>query len=216
MIRTFYSSFDDWELSGVVEALMRSGIDLSSPRLAGRTPQAVPQPVLYHMVSNMRVFRDPRVLSLIRACPPISDWPLDSPPPGLFVLVMDESPDVRQWAKAQMIKSNQVPMLEHQFVTGHELALQAVISALTLSCEGKATLTESALPYSYSFSSDSTELWHGFSQILRHVPTEALAKSFDGMDCRRIVIGHLHDVGRREFIFIRFNDQFNKYWRRVL
>jgi senataxin len=121
---------------------------------------------------------------------------------------MDESPDVRQWAKAQIIKSTQVPMLESQFVGGHELALQAVISALTLPREGKATVTDSTSPY--SFSSDSTELWSGFSQILRHVPTEVLAKSSEGMGCKRIVMGHLHDIGRREFIFVRYNDRFNK------
>ncbi|KAG0703798.1 SEN1 N terminal-domain-containing protein [Suillus ampliporus] len=195
VIRAFYSSFDDWELSVVIEALVHSGIDLSSSRLATRTPQEVPQPVLYHMVSNMRVFRDPRVFSLIRACPPISTWPLDPPPPGMFVLVMDESSDVRQWAKAQIIKSTQVPMLEHQFVAGHELALEVVISALTMSCEGKGTTADSSMPY--LFSSDSSELWAGFSQILRHLPTEVLAKSSEGMGCRRIVTGHLHDIGRQ-------------------
>ncbi|KAG1742367.1 SEN1 N terminal-domain-containing protein [Suillus paluster] len=195
VIRGFYSKFDDWELSVVVEALVRSGIDLSDSRLAARTPQEVPQPVLYHMVSNMRVFRDPRVFSLIRACPPISDWPLVPPPPGLFILVMDGSSDVRQWAKAQITKSTQVPMLEHQFVAGHELTLEAVISALTMSCEGQGTTTDSVLPY--MFSSDSSELWAGFSQILRHLPTEVLAKSSEGMGCRRIVTGHLHDIGRQ-------------------
>ncbi|KAG1818441.1 SEN1 N terminal-domain-containing protein [Suillus subaureus] len=195
VLRSFYSKFDDWELSVVVEALVRFGIDLSSSRLASRTPQEVPQPLLYHMVSNMRVFRDPRVLSLIRSCPPISTWPLDPPPPGLFVLVMDESPAVRQWAKAQIIKSTQVPMIEHQFVAGHELALQDVISALTLSREGEATMTDSAiLP---SFSSDPSELWAGFSQILRHLPIEILTKSSKGIGYRRMVTGHLHDVGRQ-------------------
>ncbi|KAG1848713.1 SEN1 N terminal-domain-containing protein [Suillus subalutaceus] len=198
VLGSFYSKFDDWELSVVVEALVRFGIDLSSSRLASRIPQEVPQPVLYHMVSNMRVFRDPRVLPLIRACPPISTWPLDPPPPGLFVLVMDESSSVRQWAKAQIIKSTQVPMLEHQFVAGHELALQEVISVLTLSREGEATMTDSVMLN--SFSSDSSELWAGFSQILRHLPTEVLAKSSKGIGYRRIVTGHLHDIGRREFI----------------
>lgn len=185
----------------VVEALVRSGIDLSSSRLASRTSQEVPQPVSYHIVSNMRVFRDPRVLPLIRLCPPTSTWPLDPPPPGLFVLLMDESSAVRQWAKAQIIKSTQVPMLEHQFVSGHESALQAVISALSLSREGEGTTTTTT--YSTilnSLSSDSSELWAGFSQFLRYLPTEVLAKSSEGIGCRRIVTGHLHDIGRREFI----------------
>ncbi|OAX44312.1 hypothetical protein K503DRAFT_861544 [Rhizopogon vinicolor AM-OR11-026] len=195
VVKTFYSSFDGWELSTVIEALVRSAIDLSGPRLASRRPQTVPQPLLYHMVSNMSVFRDPRVLSLIRTCPPISDWPPDPPPPGLFVLVVDESPDVRQWAKGQIVKSTQVPMLEHQFVAGHELALQVVISALTSSREGTATLTDSSSLY--SLSSDPTEVWSGFSQILRHIPMEVLAKSSEGINCRRVVTGHLHDVGRQ-------------------
>ncbi|KAG1906409.1 SEN1 N terminal-domain-containing protein [Suillus fuscotomentosus] len=194
VLRSFYSKFDDWELSVVVETLVRTGIDLSSSRLASRTPQEVPQPLLYHMVSNMRVFRDPRVLPLIRACPPISTWPLDPPPPGLFVLVMDESSAVRQWAKAQITKSTQVPMLEHQFVAGHELALQAVTRALTLSREGEETTTDSVI--SNSFSSDSSELWAGFSHILRHLPTEVLAKPSEEIGYRRIVTGHLHDIGR--------------------
>ncbi|KAG2155818.1 SEN1 N terminal-domain-containing protein [Suillus bovinus] len=191
VLKSFYSKFDDWELSVVVEALVRTGIDLYSSRPACRTP---PQPLLYHIVSNMRVFRDPRVLPLIRACPPISTWPLDPPPPGLFVLVMDESSAVRHWAKAQITKSTQVPMLEHQFVAGHELALQAVTRALTLSREGEVTTTDSII--SNSFSSDSSELWAGFSQILRHIPTEVLAKSSGGIGYRRIVTGHLHDIGK--------------------
>ena len=196
VLEAFYGSFDDWELSIVVEALVRSGVDLSSSTLASRTSQKVSQPVLYHMVSNMRVFRDPQILSLVRACPSISGWPSDPPPPGLFVLLMDESPDVRQWAKAQVIKSTQVPMLESQFVAGHELALQAVISAVSLSRKGEVVVTDSTSPY--FFSSDPTQLWSGFSQILRHVPTEVLAKPSQGMDCKRIVMGHLHDVGPRE------------------
>ncbi|KAG2101040.1 SEN1 N terminal-domain-containing protein [Suillus discolor] len=191
VLRSFYSKFDDWELSVVVEALVRTGIDLSS---SSQTPQEVPQPLLYHMVSNMRIFRDPRVLPLIRACPPISIWPLDPPPPGLFVLVIDESSAVRQWAKSQITKSTQVPMLEHQFVAGHELALQAVTRALTLSREGEGTTTDSVI--SNSFSSDSSELWAGFSHILRHLPTEVLAKPSEEIGYRRIVTGHLHDIGR--------------------
>jgi senataxin len=111
---------------------------------------------------------------------------------------MDESSAVRQWAKAQIIKSTQAPMLEHQFVAGHELALQAVISALALSREGEGTTTDSVIPN--SFSSDLSELWAGFSQFLRYLPTEVLAKSSEGIGSRRIVTGHLHDIGRREFI----------------
>lgn len=197
VLRSFYNNFDDWELSVVVEALVRFGIDLHSSRFASRTSQEVPQPVSYHIVSNMRIFRDPRVLPLIRACPPTSTWPLDPPPPGLFVLLMDESSSVRQWAKAQIIKSTQVPMLEHQFVSGHESALQAVINALSLSREGEGTTTTTYSTIPNSLSSDSSELWAGFSHFLRYLPTEVLAKSSEGIGCRRIVTGHLHDIGRQ-------------------
>ncbi|KAI6122505.1 SEN1 N terminal-domain-containing protein [Pisolithus croceorrhizus] len=191
VVKGFYSNFDEWELSLVKGALASAGVQ--------RHWENCRLPVLYHMVSNLRILRDPTVMSVIRSRPSTSSWPKDVPPPGLLILLFDESREVRQWARS-------VPMPEARFATGHEVALQAIFSLLT-KARGEASSSRStALPAptvesapevlrSIAVVSDPRELWIGYSQVLRLLPNQVLLKAYGGVDCRRMVIGHLHDVG---------------------
>ncbi|KIJ64432.1 hypothetical protein HYDPIDRAFT_187805 [Hydnomerulius pinastri MD-312] len=205
VIKGFYGSFDDWELKIVKEVLARAGIQNGSQSNASAL-RNVPPAILYHAVSNLRVLRDSDVLCLLRSRPSVSSWPSDVPPPGLLVLMFDENQDVRQWAKSLVSGCSEVPMAECHFVAGHEQALRIIYSLLAKtavqrdpfstsmltipSVDGVATLAEN-----FSFTSDPEELWIGFCQVLRQIPTETMLKSYGGADCRRVVTGHLHDVG---------------------
>ncbi|KAH7885389.1 SEN1 N terminal-domain-containing protein [Phlebopus sp. FC_14] len=205
IVKNFYSSFDDWELSLVKDALARAGIKtsiLSDPNTLRNVSPAVP----YHAVSNIRILRDGSVLRLIRSRPVTSDWPTDVPPPGLLILMFDESRDVRQWARSFVSGCSEVPMAENHFVTGHDLAIRAISSVIakTTSRENwtnTSVLTvplveaESSLADSFSFTSDPREIWQGLYQVLRLIPSEILSKSSGGTDYRRLVTGHLHDSG---------------------
>ena len=101
-------------------------------------------------------------------------------------------------------------MAEERFVTGHELALQTIFYLLTKT-RREALAANPSVPstpavektfellQAMSFTSDPRELWIGYSQILRLVPNQVLLRSYSGVDCRRVVVEHLHDVGPRKF-----------------
>ncbi|KAI6114047.1 SEN1 N terminal-domain-containing protein [Pisolithus sp. B1] len=202
VVKGFYSNFDEWELSLVKGALASAGVN--GARVNAEALGKLPPAVLYHMVSNLRILRDPTVMSVIRSRPSTSSWPKDVPPPGLLILLFDESREVRQWARSFISSCTEVPMPEARFATGHEVALQAIFSLLT-KARGEASSSRStALPSptvesapevlrSIAVVSDPRELWIGYSQVLRLLPNQVLLKTYGGVDCRRMVIGHLHD-----------------------
>ncbi|KIK99636.1 hypothetical protein PAXRUDRAFT_822556 [Paxillus rubicundulus Ve08.2h10] len=205
VIKGFYNSFDDWELKVVKDRLLFTGIKGAIQNNASAL-RTVPPAILYHAVSNLRILRDPNILGLIRSRPSTSSWPTDVPPPGLLVLMFDESQEVRQWAKSIVTSCSEVPIVEGHFVTGHEQALQAIFGQLakTVGRHDPAntslltllSLEEGSFPAgSFSFTSDPQELWIGFCQVLRHIPTYAMMRRHGGPDFRRLVTGHLYDVG---------------------
>jgi len=212
----FYRSFDDWELGLVKDALAHAGINDIQTNAAAL--HNVPPAILYHVLSNLRILRDPTILGLIRSRPSLSTWPKDVPPPGLLVLLFDESQEVRQWARSLISLCTEVPIAEEHFVSGHELAMQTVFylltntrrEALTANRSMPAVLAvekTSELLQAMSFVSDPRELWIGYTQVLRLAPNQVLLKSFSGVDCRRIVVEHLHDVGPRKFLLFLFQLQ---------
>ena len=153
--------------------------------------------VVYRMVCNWTIFSDPRILSVIYASSltkPIPGWPSDPLPSGMFVLLLSDNPSVRQWARNQALKCTTVPMSSVLFVGPYLQASEVVGRALTLS--GSSTLDFTLLPF--SFARDPSHLWAGFSTILRHIPVDALASDTrQHADFRRIITGHLHDIGPR-------------------
>ncbi|KAF8843323.1 hypothetical protein BDN67DRAFT_945625 [Paxillus ammoniavirescens] len=205
VIKGFYNSFDDWELKVVKDGLLLAGIKGAIQNNASAL-RNVPPATLYHAVSNLRILRDHDILGLIRSRPSVSSWPTDVSPPGLLVLMFDESQEVRQWAKSIVTACSEVPMAEGRFVTGHEQALQVIFGQLAktagrhdpanTSLLTLLSLEEGSCPVgSFSFTSDPQELWIGFCQVLRHIPTYAMTRRYGGPDFRRLVTGHLHDVG---------------------
>lgn len=205
VLQKFYKSYDDWELKFVKDGLASAGISGNSRNnlSAFRTVQPG---VIYHAVSNLHVLRDPDILALIRSRPSVASWPTDVPPPGLFILMFDESQDVRQWSRSFATACSEIPMAECHFVTGHELALRTVFSLIAKTTNQHnlvalhTPLVEADIGFSFPSTLDPSEIWVGFCQVLRQIPTEVILRLYDGVNCRRVVTGHLHHVGPRMHI----------------
>ncbi|KAG6376985.1 putative senataxin [Boletus reticuloceps] len=202
ILRGFHKSFNDWELEFVKGGLASAGVSVAA-RNDSSALRAVPPGIIYHSVSNIRVLRDPDILRVMRSRPTVSSWPTDVPPPGLIILMFDESQAVRQWAKAFVAACSEIPMAEDHFVTGHEVALQTIFNLIAKTANQHdpaglhAPLMEGeTFPVgSFSFTSDPNEIWAGFCQVLRHIPPTTILRSYGGTDCRRVVTSHLHDTG---------------------
>ncbi|KAJ7109726.1 SEN1 N terminal-domain-containing protein [Mycena crocata] len=169
----FYQSFEAWELSTVLEAI------------AGQTLAAVSPAIAYRIVSNLTILQDPKILSIIHSELPmivIDDWPTETLPPGILLLLADEQLAVRQWAERQTSQCKTIPIPRDRFFPSHVKALEDLVEALDPS-----THTQTRFP----LCKDRDILWLGFWTALKTVPVEYLQTGL----IYRIVNGHLHDVG---------------------
>jgi senataxin len=198
VLRDFYDSFEQWELESVALDLAKANM-FDQPSSSSRTLSDVPSAVVYRMVSNWTVFKDPRIQSIIHALPPVKPllgWPTDPMPPGIFILLMHDNPKIREWAYSQTLKCDVVPMPNDQFVGSYIKAIEGIGRALTSTSTTQRPLVEDS---ALSFASDLNELWHGLFYVLRHTPIEAVkSNAQQNVDLRRIVIGHVHDTGPRK------------------
>ncbi|THH12551.1 hypothetical protein EW146_g7587 [Bondarzewia mesenterica] len=207
MITFFFSNFNEWELGVVFDALI-SGPSSSHTK---KDPLSVMSVALYHCVDNLHIVGDERILSRIGSrIPPSSfaDWPSGPPPPGLLYLLVHEDENLRRWAKSQislcqpMIISDSKDVALANYIT----AFQTAIFALGPDSEERTSNTRrsSKQPYrdlaigadTFPFTKDPAVLWSGFSNALRFFPQEFLKPGkYTDVDIRRIIAGHLHDVG---------------------
>jgi senataxin len=198
----------------VISALSRAGIVSNVPNDHPQYSLSnAPSAVVYHIVCNLHIMRDPHILSIIHGHPPsdlLPGWPTDPPPAGMLILLVDESPQVRQWAKGQVSKCKIVPIPREKFVGGFAVAIDTIshaVSAYTRIhgfCKPAAVTatldnTVSAACSTFSYVSDPVDLWSGFCAFLRLIPPELLtSSSHHNVDLRRLVTGHLHDTGPRQ------------------
>ena len=171
------------------------------------------------MVSNLYILKDPRITGLFgtRLNPDfLFDWPSDPPPPGLFLLALDENEGVRRWARAQAFQCKTVPIANVKFVGQYLCATGAVTHAVSKRPQVDGTMLYSTIPVldddarafaNFTFTSDLTELWSAFYALVRLVPTEKLAyNSIDrNINIGHTVIRHLHDTGPRKYLFAHSN-----------
>ena len=216
VLKGFYNSFNEWELNMVISALSRVGItsNVSNNPLQLSLSNA-PSPIVYRMVCNLQILRDPRILSIIRACPPsdlLPGWPTDPPPAGMLILLVDHHVRVRQWAKNQISKCKMVPVPKEKFVGPYAIAIDVIAHAVSagtrtnaLSNSATAAVTfnnsvnTTGLFNAFSYATDPVDLWSGFCAFLRLIPPELLTSSTHlNIDLRRLVTGHLHDNGPRQ------------------
>lgn len=195
VLNNFYQTFEQWELAMVTKDLTDAKI-LGQP--STKTLSDIHPAVVYRMVCNWTIFSDPQIISAIYASSltnPLPGWPGDPLPSGMFVLLMSDKSSVRQWAREQAFKCTTVPMSSDLFVGPYLQAIEVVVHALTLS--GTSCSQDSAL-CRFSFARNPSDLWSGFSAVLRHIPVDALTyDTRQRTDLRRIITGHLHDTGPR-------------------
>ena len=206
ILKEFYKSFSQWELETVLEYCKKAEI---SPNTAippeNKTLADLSPSILLLMLSNPVNLRNPTVMQIIQSyvpTKPIGDWPLDSPPVALFLLLMDEKIEVRSWAYKQITTYTTTPMPSEQFLTAYEEVLSAATHAVT-SLSPNSTLA----PWSdgFTFPNDPTTLWPGYCTMIRFVPVQWLQpnKSFN-IDLRKVIIAHLSDTGNRESLYLFF------------
>lgn len=201
----------------IIDALSRAGKTLDTASHDSQFSFSnVPPAVIYHMVSNLDILEDHRILSIIRACPPsdsLPGWPTDPPPPGILILTMDEKVGVQQWAKNIISKCKIVPIPKEKFVGAYSITMDVVAHAVSIGAQVKNNSATIAGPTnnttivapgtfsSFSYSTDPVNLWSGFCSFLRLVPSELLTSSVHrNVDLRRLVTGHLHDTGPRQYL----------------
>jgi senataxin len=129
---------------------------------------------------------------------PIQGWPLDAPPAGLLLLLLDEKLEVRTWAYQQVALYTTTPMPAEQFLTSHQEVLSNATNVIT-----SLTPNNILQPWGseFSFPSSPDLLWPGYCTILRFVPVKWMKPSATfKIDLRKIVIVHLSDTADREFL----------------
>jgi senataxin len=199
----------------VISALSRAGITSTISDKPQLSLSNAPSPIVYHMVCNLQILRDPRILSILHARPPsdlLPGWPTDPPPAGMLILLMDKHAQVRQWAKNQISKCKAVPIPKEKFVGPYTVAIDIIAQAVSATqINGLSNLTAPVVTFNdtinaigssfnaFSYATDPADLWSGFCAFLRLIPPELLTSSTHlNIDLRRVVTGHLHDTGPRQ------------------
>ncbi|EIW80969.1 hypothetical protein CONPUDRAFT_104043 [Coniophora puteana RWD-64-598 SS2] len=202
----FYQSFTNWEILIVKEALGGIGVVLNNTQLDSYTLSRIPGPILYHTLSSLKFLEDASLLFLVRSCPKVQGWNTDVPPAGLLPLMMDESPEVRNWSRGA-VSSKVIPT--NHFVAPYKESLGISLAALATTANG-GSVGNFAYPSldsgnftSFPFSKDPVELWMGFTFILRLIPSDVLAQDELGRQCRRVVISHVNDIGQHFSVVLR-------------
>lgn len=173
-----------------------------------------PPAVLYRAVCNLRLLQDEQILGILRAhtpSEPVAGWPNSPPPAGILLLLMTENENVRRWAKAQVAKFTHAVMAKEQFTNGYVAIIQAVAHSISadaagfteiLGALGTASLVPTKEHLGFPFSKSPVDLWAGIYDFISFVPPARLvAGGPRDVDLRRLVIGHLHDVGPRQYNF---------------
>ncbi|KXN88165.1 hypothetical protein AN958_07624 [Leucoagaricus sp. SymC.cos] len=146
-------------------------------------------------MSNWAVFSDERVQTIIHSIPPHTvflDWPTTTVPPGVLVLLMERTSAVRQWASAQASRYSPSPLPAEKFTVGYVHTFEIITQALVSRDSSGA---RSIPTPRYQFTTDTFNLWAGFSTALRFIPVEFLkANSRSQVDVRKVVTGHLGDT----------------------
>jgi senataxin len=128
--------------------------------------------------------------------------------------MIDANPDVRMWAKAQSSKSQIVPIPLNKFHKAYRAAVEAIAGTLasidsesyqasstSLVSDPSIRSTGMAAFGASSFATNPADLWSAFGSVLRFIPPDLFTTKYHHSDIRRIVTGHLHDVGPRQSFF---------------
>jgi len=194
----FWASYDAWDVDQLLGELGRLGVTPMNTSSSLQSLSDFPSPILFRLVSNWTAFADARVQKIFQSFPPknvFAHWPTSIIPPGILVLLMEETSTTRKWASTQASHFLS-PLLATNFTDGHVHALEAIVHALV--SREPPNLMSKNVPF--RFAANTIDLWAGFSTALRFIPVEYL-KYNDRckVDVRRLVSGHLSDTDIREY-----------------
>ncbi|OSX59822.1 hypothetical protein POSPLADRAFT_1048291 [Postia placenta MAD-698-R-SB12] len=193
ILKGFYTSFDNWELEMVLSSLSAANLSPESMSDAGHTLSKAPPPVVYHIFYNLHILHDSRIIRIIQSCPPkqpITAWPSDYPPPGLFFALSHKQEDVRGWARGQLNLHTTMPMLQKTFSPVYCNVLKAVTNLISTPTDANTSKANT-----FPLTQDVSTLWSSYASTLRFVPEDFLHKAGSAnVDIRHLVISHLHDT----------------------
>jgi senataxin len=196
----FWTTFDSWDVEQMLKSLEHFGTPSANSNPVVQTLSDIPSPLVLRMMSNWAIFSDPRIQNIIRSIPPravFQDWPSASVPPGVLVLLVEQTSALRQWASSQMSHYPSGPTAVDNFTESHMKALEALTYGLT----SRDSSGPSSGPFSFlDFVQDSSEVWAGLNSALRFVPVEYLKQSSRcKVDIRKLVSRHLSETEIRAF-----------------
>jgi len=201
----FWASYDAWDVDQLLRELGRLGVTPMNTSSSLQPLSDLPSPILFRLVSNWTAFADARVQKILQSCIPknvFTNWPTSIIPPGVLVLLMEQTSTTRKWASAQASRFLS-PLLAVNFTDGHVHALEVIIYGL-VSQESPNSMSKN-MPF--RFATNIIDLWAGFSTALRFIPIEHLIYNDKcKVDVRRLVSGHLSDTGIREYSIDLYND----------
>lgn len=194
-LKNFFSVFEGWELTTVLEDLKKEGFTAGdSMEGTGRSLADIPIQLLFRMVTNWTIFSNSEIQTLLHdfaPAQPVSGWPSIYPPPGMLLLAVDQSEQVRQWARGQCLSADLTVMPPAKFTGSYIKAFEMMVQAI------QGTTSNLDGSPAFNVSSDPVVLWSAFSKVIRLVPpTENPCKST--FDLRRTVTSHLHNTGPRK------------------
>lgn len=196
----FWATFDSWDIEQILLALKRFGITPSDSDPTVQTLSDVPSPIVLRIMSSWSVFSDPQIQTIIHSIPPhklFRVWPTTIIPPGILVLLIEQTSAMRQWANSQASRYPSVPLTVDKFTGGYMRALETLVFGLT---SRDSSATSSGQFSFFHFASGAFESWAGFSTALRFIPVEYLRPSSRcKIDVRKVVSGHLSDNDIRAF-----------------
>jgi senataxin len=192
-LNSFYDMFEGWERTRLLQDLKKFGFGNEPTSVTAQTVAELQPAIVYRMLSNWTIFKDPVVFSILHATPPaqhLFEWPRDPPPPGLLILLMDNKPEVRRWAETYAAKATVIPISSDDFIGPFPKILEVIGHHLS------DPTPNPDLPF--SFASNQHDLWSGFRMVLRQIPPNVLGlPSRQHSDFRGIIIRHLSDTGPR-------------------
>lgn len=209
ILEGFYTSFSNWELKIVLEALAEVQIVPSTSQNPPPSLSKAPPAIFYHLLSNLHVTQDPRILDILHHSVPaehVTGWPTDAPPVGLLLLSMVQDKGVRGWAQRQLAMIKNTPMSPDRFLPAYASVLESATRAVSTSVsESSGGEGNNGPCSSFPFAQEHKLLWKGYCTALRHVPKAWLLPSaLIAVDIRQTVMSHLSDAGpRKYFCFVR-------------
>ena len=183
----FWEDFANWEKTIILACMRDKRLTSTSKSSSGLND--LPAAVLCHVFTNLDVFLDAEILTVIRSTIPASSstlLPVDPYPAGLLLLAFDDNQNSRTWARSHLRVASQ---LTKDQLIGHYLKVLESVAAV---------LSDKTPPLSFPFSKDPAVLWSGLGLMLRSIPSEYYTTTHGRqLEFNRIVLGHVHDNGQR-------------------